>query len=431
MSFPRYPSYKDSGVAWLGEVPAHWAVCAIKRIASLQSGESITAESIEESGEYPVFGGGGQRGFTSSFTHDGDFVLFGRQGALCGNVSYGRGKFWASEHSVVATPVKPVDTVWLGELLRAMNLNQYSVSAAQPGLSVDAVGRLGTCVPPLDEQRAIAAFLDTETAKVDALVAEQRTLMDLLTEKRQAVISHAVTKGLDPAAPMKASGVAWLGNVPAHWSVKRVKDLAQSIEQGWSPQCESFPAEADTEWGVLKVGCVNGGVLDPQENKLLPAELEPEPSLALRKGDLLVSRANTRELVGSAAVVETDYPKLLLCDKLYRLRFMSGVASPKFLSYYLSSSNARDQIELQATGASSSMVNIAQSAIMDLALASPPIDEQMDIASRLEANLETLEAMSNEVQHAIDLLLERRAALITAAVTGQIDVRGVAAAEAA
>jgi type I restriction enzyme S subunit len=201
MSFPRYPKYKDSGVEWLGQVPEHWEVCALKRIVRMQSGESITAEGIEETGEYPVFGGNGLRGYTSSFTHEGHFVLIGRQGALCGNINYGRGKFWASEHAVVASPIKQVETVWLGEMMRAMNLNQYSVSAAQPGLSVDLVARLGTVVPPLAEQTAIAEFLDRETGKIDGLVAEQRRLMDLLKEKRQAVISHAVTKGLNPHAP--------------------------------------------------------------------------------------------------------------------------------------------------------------------------------------------------------------------------------------
>ena len=145
MSFPRYPRYKDSGVEWLGQVPAHWKTCAIKRIVRMQSGESITAESIEEAGDFPVFGGNGLRGYTSAFTHDGDFALIGRQGALCGNTNYASGRFWASEHAVVATPVEPVATRWLGEMLRAMNLNQYSVSAAQPGLSVELVAGCRPC----------------------------------------------------------------------------------------------------------------------------------------------------------------------------------------------------------------------------------------------------------------------------------------------
>lgn len=142
MTLPRYGKYRDSGARWLGDIPAHWEVCALKRLASLKSGETINSDSIEEAGEYPVFGGNGLRGFTSSYTHQGIFALIGRQGALCGNVNYAHGKFWASEHAVVVSPLKPVETIWLGELLRAMNLNQYSVSAAQPGLSVEIISAL-------------------------------------------------------------------------------------------------------------------------------------------------------------------------------------------------------------------------------------------------------------------------------------------------
>lgn len=127
MSFPRYPKYKASGVEGGGTVPEHWTTCALKRIVRMQSGESITSESIEESGEYPVFGGNGLRGYTSAFTHDGRYVLIGRQGALCGNINYASGKFWASEHAVVASPIKRLDSVWLGEMLRAMNLTNQSV----------------------------------------------------------------------------------------------------------------------------------------------------------------------------------------------------------------------------------------------------------------------------------------------------------------
>ena len=188
---------KPSGNDWLGDVPAHWGICALKHVVSMQSGESITGENIYEVGEYQVFGGNGLRGYTSSFTHDGDFVLIGRQGALCGNVNYASGKFWASEHAVVATPKQRVNHVWLGEMLRAMNLNQYSVAAAQPGLSVDLIERLGIALPSLDEQTQIAALLDRETVKLDTLTSEAQRAIDLLQERRTALISAAVTGQID------------------------------------------------------------------------------------------------------------------------------------------------------------------------------------------------------------------------------------------
>jgi type I restriction enzyme S subunit len=188
---------KPSGIEWLGDVPVGWVTCALKRLVRMQSGESITAESIAETGNYPVYGGNGLRGFTSEFTHNGTYVLIGRQGALCGNINYASEKFWASEHAVVATPTKPVDTFWLGEMLRSMNLNQYSIAAAQPGLSVELVGRLGIPLPPLAEQMVIAAHLTKELAKFDTLTAEAQRAIGLLGERRSALISAAVTGQID------------------------------------------------------------------------------------------------------------------------------------------------------------------------------------------------------------------------------------------
>lgn len=247
--------------------------------------------------------------------------------------------------------------------------------------------------------------------------------MALLKEKRQAVISHAVTRGLNPDAPMKPSGIEWLGDVPGHWWVTKVKRLVATFEQGWSPQCEGFPVETDQEWGVLKVGCVNGGTFKPEENKTLPPELAPIPSLGIAMGDLLISRANTRELVGGAAIAKQDHSNLLLCDKLYRLRFPRTVYSPSFIALYLGTGMARGQIELAATGASSSMVNISQSTILELELALPEFQEQQTIVTFLEAESAKFDTLTTEAQRAIDLLQERRTALISAAVTGQIDVR--------
>ena len=188
---------KDSGVEWLGEVPEHWKMLALKRLTSLKSGEFITAESIDKDGDYPVFGGNGLRGYTTTFTHDGNYALIGRQGALCGNINYAQGQFWASEHAVVVSHIKSVETKWLGELLRAMNLNQYSVSAAQPGLSVEMISNLSIPQPPLPEQRAIAAFLDRETGHIDTLTTKIRDSISKLIEYRTALISAAVTGKID------------------------------------------------------------------------------------------------------------------------------------------------------------------------------------------------------------------------------------------
>lgn len=210
----------------------------------------------------------------------------------------------------------------------------------------------------------------------------------------------------------KDSGVEWLGDVPGHWEVKRIKRLVATLEQGWSPQCEGFPVQSEDEWGVLKVGCVNGGVFRPEENKALPPELEPVPTLGLAAGDLLISRANTRELVGGAAIVLQAYPRLMLCDKLYRIRLQRDACVPTYLASYLGTAQIRSQIELAATGASSSMLNIGQSTILELAAPVPPLAEQITIASFLDRETAKIDALVAEQEKLIGLLKSRLSAAV-------------------
>jgi len=192
-----HPKLKPSGVEWLGDVPANWLVKRLGYMALLKSGDNITSEQIEVSGEFPVYGGNGLRGYYPDFTHNGEYVLIGRQGALCGNINYATGKFWASEHAVVVNPLSPFVTKWLGEVLRAMNLNQYSVSAAQPGLSVSAISALKVPVPHFKEQQNIALFLERETSKIDQLITKIETAIERLQEYRTALITAAVTGKID------------------------------------------------------------------------------------------------------------------------------------------------------------------------------------------------------------------------------------------
>jgi len=420
MSFPRYKKYKPSGVEWLGDVPEHWEVVQFKQFVDIQNGSDH--KHVEQAEGYPVMGSGGIFAYASEYLYDGESVLLGRKGTI-DKPLHVTGRFWTVD-TMYWTKINPEASGRFAYFCAlTIPFSYYSTNTALPSMTKGNLSSHMVARPPLAEQTQIAAFLDRETAKIDELVAEQRRLMELLKEKRQAVISHAVTQGLNPKAPMKPSGIEWLGDVPEHWEVMKIKYLANSIEQGWSPQCEGFPAEAENEWGVLKVGCVNGGVFNSSENKLLPPELEPIPKLTISRGDLLISRANTRELVGSAAVAELDYPTLMLCDKLYRVRFHPDLCCPWFISRYLGSTEVRGQIELGATGASASMVNIPQAAILELVIATPPIEEQRKIISSLDLELTKLDTLTAEAKRAIDLLQERRTALISAAVTGQIDVR--------
>jgi type I restriction enzyme S subunit len=188
---------KPSGIECLGDIPQHWTVKKLSYLALLKSGASITSEEFDDKGSYPVFGGNGLRGYSTTFTHNGDRVLIGRQGALCGNINYATGKFFASEHAVVVTPLAEFATTWMGELLRIMNLNQYSVSAAQPGLSVSTINALKIPVPPLPEQLLIVNFLVNETGKIDRMTEKTEKAIDKLQEYRTALITAAVSGKID------------------------------------------------------------------------------------------------------------------------------------------------------------------------------------------------------------------------------------------
>ena len=195
---PNVP-LRNSGIHWLSEIPAHWDSVSLKRVASLKSGRFISSEMIDAEGKYPVFGGNGLRGFASSYTHDGEHVLIGRQGALCGNINYASGRFWASEHAVVVTIGERSVVRWLGALLDVMHLNQYSQSAAQPGLAVEFIENLQVPVPPVPEQIAIVEYIAGASVWLDRLSEATDQTISILKERRIALIASAVTGRLEVA----------------------------------------------------------------------------------------------------------------------------------------------------------------------------------------------------------------------------------------
>jgi len=188
---------KDSGIEWLGEIPEIWEVKKIKFVALLKSGENITSESIKEVGEYPVYGGNGLRGYYSEFTNEGDYILIGRQGALCGNIKYARNRFWASEHAIVCYLESNIDWLWFGKLLESMNLNQYNQSAAQPGLAVGVIKNLSIPFPSIEQQNEIVKFIIDYEKRTDEIIEKTKNEIELLKEYKTALISEVVTGKVD------------------------------------------------------------------------------------------------------------------------------------------------------------------------------------------------------------------------------------------
>jgi len=399
--------------------PLNWSTQKVKYVAALKSGDAITSEDISETGDYPVFGGNGLRGYTSSYNCDGDHPLIGRQGALCGNINFASGRFWASEHAVVVTPKNKHHSRWLRDVLETMDLNQYSQSAAQPGISVEVIENLTIPVPPRAEQVAISSYLDRERSRIDRLIAEKERMLALLEEKRSALVSRVVTRGLDPNAPLKPSGLEWLGEIPEHWELRRTKFVSSRLDQGSSPVASNTPA-ASGELGVLKLSAVSKGRFRREENKALREIDEEEQLLALRKGDILITRGNTPELIADVAYVSEDEPSLLLPDLIYRLRIQEKEILAEYLTAFLTTAAARVQIRRDARGSSGSMVKVSQDHVLDWLTPLPPLFEQEEIMNLLRSADEGFQSVEREVSSSLTLLSERRAALINAAVTGQI-----------
>ena len=188
---------KPSGVEWLGDIPEHWETVKLKHISSMKSGDNLTSYQIVESGEYPVYGGNGLRGYFNEYNREGKHLLIGRQGALCGNIHSVEGKFWATEHAIVASARGNILIKWYYYILSVMNLNQYSESAAQPGLSVEKILDLRTILPPCDEQDAIAEYIEREVEPLDQAIARAEREIELMTEYRARLISDVVTGKVD------------------------------------------------------------------------------------------------------------------------------------------------------------------------------------------------------------------------------------------
>jgi type I restriction enzyme S subunit len=185
---------KDSGIEWIGRIPAHWLETKLKYICSMQSGDNLISEDIIDEG-FPVYGGNGQRGFFDNYNSDDEVVLIGRQGALCGNIHRVSGKLWATDHAVITNNFNNSDIDFLYYILYAMNLNQYSVASAQPRLAVENIIKLNTCIPDLDEQQQLVIFLDSKCAEIDRLVAgKQESIRTMLEYKKSLIYEYTTGK---------------------------------------------------------------------------------------------------------------------------------------------------------------------------------------------------------------------------------------------
>ncbi len=352
-------------------------------------------------------------------------VLFGKLRPYLAKAHLAQYSGICSTELLVIKPGKHIDsryllkTILAKEFIDQVNAETYGVK--MPRADWSTVGNISIPLPPLPTQRAIAAYLDRETAMIDAMIAAKQRLLALLAEKRRALIMQAVTRGLDQHAPMKDSGVEWIGKVPEHWSIGLSRRFICDIEQGWSPIAEERRAEAE-EWAVIKLSAVKNGRFIAEEHKALPANYDIPSHLEIQTGDFLLTRANTPLLVGDVCVVGETRSKLILSDLVYRVMLRSDQIDANYFKYFLLTPVGRSQIETQARGSSQSMVKISQDHIQEWVVPLPPLAEQQAIASLLDDSLGEMVQLQVIAEQTIDLLHERRAALISEAVTGQTQI---------
>lgn len=401
---------KKSHIDWCPVIPDHWEEKRIKDIAFLQSGNSITAMDFVEDGKYPVYGGNGLRGYTNTYTNEGDYVLIGRQGALCGNINYAHGKFYASEHAVVVYPKKEEITLWLGETLRTANLNRLSMTAAQPGLAVSTLNLQFIPFPPKDERIRIAKYLDTKLSEIGHQVSLLTSKRDAYLRLKKSIINHAVTRGLDPNVKMKDSGVEWIGEVPEHWKTCRFKNAFRRWTTGITPDSKNYKYfESDINKGYTWVTISDFSKKYISQSNLNLSDESIKlfmPSLSL-KGSLMFSFKLSvgkiafadKDLYTNEAIVSIPPNNRQCLDYYYYLL-------PKVLH-----ENATENIY------GAKMLN--QKIIANMLMVIPPLPEQCAIATYLDDKCAKIDTIVSNLDKQISRYADLKRLLIDEVITGK------------
>jgi len=429
--YKAYPEYKDSGVEWLGEIPDHWPMKKISWYFSAEKGKKgqlLTKEYCgSHAGIYPVYSGqtenNGTMGFIDSyeFNTEEDGVLFSTTvGAKAMSLNHLKGKFSLSQNCMIILP-KNKNALIRFFFYHFQPLFQHERSLIpehmQASFRMEDLYQYSIALPPKNEQLKITKFLDHETAKIDNLIEKQQQLIELLKEKRQAVISHAVTKGLNPDVLMKDSGVEWLGDVPEHWEVKRIKHFGKVIG-GFAFKSTDF---TDEGYPVIKISNVSHLSFDWGDSSFLPPSFSFTHKEYLAPNGALVF-AMTRPVISggikvtlldddSAPLVNQRVGFMMVRSKNMARYILISTQSSAFLAHFVNNMTVTNQ------------PNISSEGIESIYLPVPPMNEISRILLYVDRMNESYNQLIDRALLQVSLLQERRTALISAAVTGKIDVR--------
>ncbi len=393
-------------------LPPSWNQLKLTDVCRPRQWPTISKSELTETG-YAVYGANGQIGFYSKFTHAESVIAITCRGATCGTIhripafSYLTGNAMALDDLDIST----IEQSYLFHALTYRGFADIVSGSAQPQITREGLTPVAIPVPPLPEQKKIAAVLSS----VDAAIEKTEAVIAQLQGVKKAMMEQLLTKGL-PGRHTRFKQTD-LGVIPEDWEVVSLGSVIDGIDAGWSPQCESRPA-ANGEWGVLKISSVTWGTFDPTENKKLPDHLVPRPNIAVHAGDVLLSRANTPELVGRTVVVEQSYSNLMLSDKLLRLRINRLIAEPRFINLVLGAPLWRELIQDAATGSSGSMKNLSQEKLRALPIPKPATKEQVAIANIFSAQ----DAVVRGEQLALDRLRTLKSSLSSSLLSGELRV---------
>lgn len=427
----------ESATSWMGKLPTNWRVARISSLYAPRnekvSADDYPALSVTMQGIVPQLDTAAKSQDTENrkLVMDGDFVINSRSDrrGSCG-IAHQDGS--VSLISNVLCPIDPslINPTFFEYLFKtegfADEYYKWGTGIVDDLWSTNwsRMKNILVAFPSYEDQKRIAEYLDARTSEIDSLIEQTERSIELLEEYRKSVVSEAVTKGLDPDAPMKDSGIEWFGGIPQTWSSQPLKYIALSIESGRSVDGSNYPA-SENEHGVLTLSSVYKASFNPQANKAV----EDAESISLlrcpvRGESLLISRCNTSEWVGTAAIVEKDIPNLFLPDKIWQLGFSSRTIC-RWIWYSLQSNYARHYFAVNSVGASSTMQNISKDDLLALVIPVPPANEQNAILAHLDKEVDAISQSVTARKSLIAKLQEYRKSLISESVTGKFKVAGV------
>ncbi len=415
----RYPEYKESGVDWIGEIPKNWNLCMLKYMARLVYGDTLISEN-RENGEVPVYGSNGVIDAHSSANTLSPTIIVGRKGSL-GKIQYSDVPCFVIDTAYfIDERTSHVNLRWLYYVLQALKLERFRNSII-PGLKREYTEIQHIPLITEEEQTQIANFLDRKTGQIDELIRIKERQVELLQEKRTALINQAVTKGLDPNVEMKPSGIEWIGEIPTHWEIIRLRYLG-ILQNGISKDADSFGVGSP----FLSYGDVyNDETLPAQVKGLVESTETDRARYSVKEGDVFFTRTSeTTEEIGISSTCMKTIENCVFSGFLIRFRNISKVLTKDFSKYYFPSHLPRIFLAREVNIVTRS--SLSQELLKRLPVLLPSPKEQEEIANFLDRKTEQIDELISTEQRKIEFLKEYRQSLISEVVTGKIDVRNEA-----